>query len=366
MVEQVVSGNFGLLAFTSLLQSRQPPRCSKGLARQVRSRSTPLRSCRMPPSLISDISEGASGLDSNGSTRAFRTCKWCRRPSHTPNPLVYKRERQPLIAWRRTLGRECGNCQWLIEGDEELSQVPKLELENKLKDDDEHHKFMKKLNAWEELKNSTAGGKVIKTKLNAKTQVGARNSACFQTRKFFGILWPIALYTKHFGKKPKKSSIGSYPVNGQMVRGVLLLRSQGEVPGTIELYSVSEQGTDMTAVVASNEDLNDSDVERAFVTAQKRQRLTPQTKAGKDGEQPCIVLKGGRVDEYDDSSGDDAILDSIWGNRLKNMASDSEGGAGEGGQGTRRRKGNAKDKPAASAKVVALSSPGKMLPINLQ
>ena len=95
-----------------------------------------------------------------------------------------------------------------------MSQVPKLELENKLKDDDEHDKFMKKLNAWEELKNSTAGGKVIKTKLNAKTQVGARNSAYFQTRKFLGILWPIALYTKHFGKKPKKSSIGSYPVNG--------------------------------------------------------------------------------------------------------------------------------------------------------
>ena len=63
-----------------------------------------------------------------------------------------------MIAWRRTLGRECGNCPWLIEGDEELSQVPKLELENKLKDDDEHDKFMKKFNAWEELKNSTAGG----------------------------------------------------------------------------------------------------------------------------------------------------------------------------------------------------------------
>ena len=75
-------------------------------------------------------------------------------------------------------------------------------------------------------------------------------------------------------------------------------------------------------------------------------------------------MKGGRVDEDDDFSGDDAILDSIWGNRLKNTASDSEGGAGEGGQGTRRRKGNAKDKPAASAKEVALSSPGKMLLIN--
>ena len=117
--------------------------------------------------------------------------------------------------------------------------------------------------------------------MKAKTQVGARNSVYFQTRKFLGILWPIALYTKHFGKKPKTSSIGSYPVNGQMVRGVLLLRSQGEVPGTIELYSVSEQGTDMTAVVASNEDMNDSDVERAFVTAQKRQRLTPRRKQEK-------------------------------------------------------------------------------------
>ena len=59
------------------------------------------------------------------------------------------------------------------------------------------------------------------------------------------------------------------------------MRSQGEVPGTIELYSVSEQGTDMTAVVASNEDMNDSDVERAFVTAQKRQRLTPRRKQEK-------------------------------------------------------------------------------------
>jgi hypothetical protein len=173
---------------------------------------------------------------------------------------------------------------------------------------------------WENFKNQTEGGKNHKSRLKAKTTVTARNSTYFEAKKFLGILWPVALYVKQFGKKPKRSDIGSYPVNGQQIKGVLRPRADGEIPGTYEIHTVSQQGADLQAVVADTDDMDNDEVAAVFASAQKRQRITAMNKKGKDGE-VSIVLKGGAVDDdNDDSSGDDAVFNSIWGERFKNKA----------------------------------------------
>ena len=131
------------------------------------------------------------------------------------------------------------------------------------------------------------------------------------------------LYIKHFGKKPKRSDIGSYPVNGQQIKGVLRPRSAGELPGTYEIHTVSEQGADLQAVVASTDDMDDDQVTDVFATAQKRHQITAMSKKAKDGE-VSVVLKGGSIDDNDDSSADDAVFNSVWGDRFKNKAEDND------------------------------------------
>ncbi len=267
----------------------------------------------MPLSLMSDYSERCS-------TTAAKTCKFCRRSSDSENPLRYKSVQQPFLAWRRPQGRECGICPWVIESDEWLSSMTKEKLEETLQDDAQHSKFMEKVGKWETFKNLTEGGKTQKSKLKAKTTVTARNSSYFEAKKFLGILWPAALYVKQFGKKPKRCDIGSYPVNGQQIKGVLRPRSEGEIPGTYEIHTVSQQGADLQAVLADTDDMDNDEVAAVFASAQKRQRITAMNKKGKDGE-VSVVLKGGAMDDdNDDSSGDDAVFNSVWGERFKNKA----------------------------------------------
>jgi hypothetical protein len=93
----------------------------------------------MPPSLMSDYSERCSSITS------AKSCKFCRRGSDSENPLRYKSVQQPLLAWRRPQGRECGICPWVIESDEELSSMTKEKLEQTLQDDAEHSKYMEKV-----------------------------------------------------------------------------------------------------------------------------------------------------------------------------------------------------------------------------
>ena len=252
-----------------------------------------------------------------------RTCKFCRRSSDSENPLHYKSVQQPLLGWRRPQGRECAICPWVIQNDEELASMKKETLEQKLQDDEQNAQYMQKVERWQTFKNQTEGGKMRNFKLKAKTTVTVRNSTYFEAKKFLGILWPVALYIKHFGKKPKRSDIGSYPVNGQQIKGVLRPRSAGELPGTYEIHTVSEQGADLQAVVASTDDMDDDQVTDVFATAQKRHQITAMSKKAKDGE-VSVVSKGGSIDDNDDSSADDAVFNSVWGDRFKNKAEDND------------------------------------------
>ena len=88
--------------------------------------------------------------------------------------------------------------------------MKKEKLEQTLQDDEQHAQYMQKVEKWQTFKNQTEGGKMRNFKLKAKTTVTVRNSTYFEAKKFLGILWPVALYIKHFGKKPKRSDIGSY------------------------------------------------------------------------------------------------------------------------------------------------------------
>ena len=248
-----------------------------------------------------------------------RTCKFCRRTSDSENPLHYKSVQQPLLGWRRPQGRECAICPWVVQSDEEFSSMTKEKLEQTLRDDAAHAKYMQKVEKWETFKNQTEGGKQHNSKMKAKTTVTVRNSTYFEAKKFLGILWPVALYIKQFGKKPKRADVGSYPVNGQQIKGVLRPRSDGELPGTYEIHTVSEQGADLQSVVADTDAMDTDDVAAMFATAQKRQQITAMSKKAKDGE-VSIVLKGGAMDDNDDSSGDDAVFNSVWGHRFKNKA----------------------------------------------
>lgn len=89
-----------------------------------------------PPSLLGsedhDPTNGElANLCSGFSASAFakkKDCKWCRRGSDTPNPLLYKRGTNPKICWRRQAGLECANCPWIIESNEKFSKMTKEEL----------------------------------------------------------------------------------------------------------------------------------------------------------------------------------------------------------------------------------------------
>ena len=56
---------------------------------------------------------------------ARRACKWCRRRGNTPNPLIYERGRFPYLRWRRSAGRECSSCPWVVA---DLTEQEKAEL----------------------------------------------------------------------------------------------------------------------------------------------------------------------------------------------------------------------------------------------
>ena len=80
---------------------------------------------------ISEIGTASSeenARDEPGVVKFFlRFCKWCGRSNQTPNPLLYQRERKPLITWRREKGMECGICTYAIDADPEaLKQKPVL------------------------------------------------------------------------------------------------------------------------------------------------------------------------------------------------------------------------------------------------
>jgi hypothetical protein len=110
-----------------------------------------------------------------------------------------------------------------------------------------------------------------------------------------------------------------------MVKGILLPRSEGEAPGCIELYDVSEVGVDVTGLLACTDFMDEDDVKAVEERARARLRRTPVTKTVKDGNEETVVLKQAKVS---DNSSDDADLDTVWGHSYQNKAdqdSDDEG-----------------------------------------
>jgi hypothetical protein len=110
-----------------------------------------------------------------------------------------------------------------------------------------------------------------------------------------------------------------------MVKGILLPRAEGDAPGCIELYDVSEVGVDVKGLIGSTDFMADDDVNAVEERARKRLRRTPVTKKLKVGDEETVVLKQAKVS---DNSSDDADLDAVWGQSYRNKAdkdSDDEG-----------------------------------------
>jgi hypothetical protein len=155
----------------------------------------------------------------------------------------------------------------------------RYEFSLQVQTDEGHDWYMGKVQKWEDDKNKSNGKRVAPcASVKKATTVTARSSSYMQARKFFGNLWPVALYRKHFNKKPTNKQLSSHMVDGKPVRGVLLPRSAGElIPGVIELWGIGETGADKTAVIADGSELAPEEVDAAFETAQKRQRIIPAT-----------------------------------------------------------------------------------------
>ena len=102
-----------------------------------------------------------------------------------------------------------------------------------------------------------------------------------------------------------------------MVRGILLPRSEGEAPGCIALYDVSEVGVDVKGLIGCTDRMDEDDANEVDERARKRLRRTPVTKRAKDGDEETVVLKQAKLS---DNSSDDADLDALWGQSYWNKA----------------------------------------------
>ena len=71
--------------------------------------------------------------------------------------MIYQRDKKPTLPWRRSKGRECGNCPWVLATVPEASAnrgafLVKLEAQPAARE-----KYLQTVRDWEDEKNRTSG-----------------------------------------------------------------------------------------------------------------------------------------------------------------------------------------------------------------
>lgn len=219
-----------------------------------------------------------------------RTCKWCRRSSQTPNPLLYDRVVYPYLRWRRQFGRECNNCPWVLDLHHKTED--KSELLTKFESNpQELALFIKKLEDWEGDKVKTGGKRAISgtsaTSSKPKQNVTAFASECLEFRKLLGYIWTVKMYIDANGAAPPKKMIKTFTIAGQKVRGILMPETEKPQPaGAVALQSISKSGGAKIAELVNTEDQDQFRLDETWNSVQKQNQFG--SKRGSDKESQKI------------------------------------------------------------------------------
>ena len=269
-------------------------------------------------------------------------CKFCKRPDTTENPLLFKRGDQPFLPWRREFGQECNICSYAILDSSEFKAMTTSALIELVGTPEGHERYVNAcVIPYEEKKNASNGKRVQSSPVaKTSTQVTASAYAGLKYEKQLGVLWPVAIYKlpEHEGKIPPRRAIQTHVINGQKVRGVLRDPKLGCPLGCYSITGLAMTGAEKSSTVADSKDDIDNETEEMFERAQKRSRVTAKASTARDadGQEVSMTrLAGATYVQNDDSSDEDALLNSIWGSRV--VADDGSDEAGGEGNSKKRR-----------------------------
>ena len=249
-------------------------------------------------------------------------CKYCARGGDTDQTLNHLKAAHPKLCRRRPRGMECSICPYVRVSDPELKGMTCEQISAKIDAGSGAGRetwYLPKVRKYEADKNEKGAGRRMNNTASVAVSTSARQSSVRQTKLLCGWLWPTKLYTQVVGGKPPKGSLETIVHNGRPVTGVIREEYR---PGCYEVTDISEQAVDKTAKLASTRaGQSAEDVDAAFTSAQKRIKLTPaQMKTGN-----MALRTASKTDEVraaaDDSEGEEAAMDAVWGSRWHRKAS---------------------------------------------
>ena len=97
----------------------------------------------------------------------------------------------------------------------------------------------------------------------------------FEYAKVVGVLWPVQKYTEKWGTPKSKKSIGVHVINGQMVRGIVMNSSHGNLDGTYLMKTSSTAQVSSSTKRDRADDLK-NETEDLFEKSLERMRVDPK------------------------------------------------------------------------------------------
>lgn len=161
-------------------------------------------------------------------------------------------------------------------------------IANKLKNDEEHSKYMGGLKIFEDGVNSGDPAAVARKKRGdpgPAKKVEAVQSQMLKFSRNLGVWWPEAVWNAHYPDQlclPEELQVLSQ--NQSLGKGVVRDPKFGTPIGTVNLTSESSTGSLLTSCVNdSRENTRDDETEQAWKAASKRMAIAPKVVEKKDG-----------------------------------------------------------------------------------
>lgn len=281
-------------------------------------------------------------------------CKFCLRKDTEPNPYEFQLDKQPYLPWRREFGKECAICSYAILANPSYAAKDKSDIIEENKKPEKLQTYLQEVvQPYEKSKNDSHGKKLYGLSSKVAVTVTANTYSNLEYKKLHGILWPVSVYIAlevEGGKAPNKKLIQTHVIDGKKIRGVLRDPKFGCPLGCYELASSFGTGVEKSSVLGNSAEDLENGTEEIFQAAQKRNRLSGKVVSCKDqdGKETTAMRVLGPAVDGEDSSDDNELLNSIWGQRV---VADDEDDECDGGPGKGKKRKVTKQAGAAKTKA---------------